>query len=194
MEKSTLKRTELNETEPLSLCRNDLSGRAPRIPSLFRHIPGKAPPFGDAFYGTPDGIPRLRAGLGAALERPRRSIHSRAPRIPSLFRHIPEKAPLSGTPFLVRRTGFEPTTFGSGGQHSIQLSYRRILFLPEQLGYYSAGKPKRQEKFSPAVDPRRGALFYSPRYRIWSSVNVSMVTSSVSSFLRAMTSSISCGT
>ncbi len=40
---------------------------------------------GGGSCGTPDGIPRLRAGLGAALECPRHSIHSRAVRIPPCF-------------------------------------------------------------------------------------------------------------
>ena len=59
------------------------------------------------FFGSADGIPRLRAGHLAALRRPRRLIHCRSARIPSESKN---RCPFLGTGFLVRPTGFEPTT------------------------------------------------------------------------------------
>ena len=49
---------------------------------------------------------------------------------------------------LVRQTGFEPTTFGSGGQHSIQLSYWRIF---SSLNIIAKRRGKVKKNFIPGL-------------------------------------------
>ncbi len=51
------------------------------------------------FHSTPDGIPRLRAGRGAALTCPRHVIHSRAVRIPSTMACTKTDTPTGGVRF-----------------------------------------------------------------------------------------------